>query len=99
MHQGYIYIYIYIYICCIHAHALAFITLQSHGQRVRLDPGARDIAERSPGTSSRIAEELPAAPAFEGKPGLCITIIYAILLHLMFVGLYRAFKCRNYLKP
>jgi hypothetical protein len=25
--------------------------------------------------------------------------IYAILLHLMFVGLYHALKCRNCLKP
>ena len=34
-------------------------------------------------------EDLPAAPAIEGKPRfLCITIsIYATLLHLMFVGL------------
>jgi hypothetical protein len=46
-----------------------------------------------------VAEEPPAALAFEGKPGLCLTVIYAILLHLMFVGLYHALKCRNYLKP
>jgi hypothetical protein len=34
-------------------------------------------------------EDLPAAPAFDGKPRfLCITIfIYATLLHLMLVGL------------
>jgi hypothetical protein len=34
-------------------------------------------------------EDLPAAPAIEGKPRfLCITsYIYATLLHLMFVGL------------
>jgi hypothetical protein len=30
---------------------------------------------------------------------LYITVIYAILLHLMFVGLYRALKCRSCLKP
>jgi hypothetical protein len=30
---------------------------------------------------------------------LCITVIYAILLHLMFVGLYHALKCRSFLKP
>jgi hypothetical protein len=30
---------------------------------------------------------------------LCITIIYAILLHLMFVGLYRELKCSSCLKP
>jgi hypothetical protein len=29
---------------------------------------------------------------------LCITVIYAILLDLMFVGLYSALKCRNCLK-
>ena len=28
-------------------------------------------------------------------PVLCITVIYAILLHLMFVGLYCALKCRS----
>jgi hypothetical protein len=28
-------------------------------------------------------------------PVLCITIIYAILLHLMFVGLYCVLKCRS----
>jgi hypothetical protein len=32
-------------------------------------------------------------------PVLCITVIYAILLHLMFVGLYCALKCRSCLKP
>jgi hypothetical protein len=34
-------------------------------------------------------EDLPAAPAIEGKPRfLCITVfIYATLLHLMLVGL------------
>jgi hypothetical protein len=34
-------------------------------------------------------EDLPVAPAIEGKPRLlCITVsIYATLLHLMFVGL------------
>jgi hypothetical protein len=32
-------------------------------------------------------------------PVLCITVIYAILLHLMFVGLYHALKCRSCLKP
>jgi hypothetical protein len=30
---------------------------------------------------------------------LCITVIYAILLHLMFVGLYHALKCTSCLKP
>jgi hypothetical protein len=32
---------------------------------------------------------------FQASPVLCITIIYAILLHLMFVGLYCALKCRS----
>jgi hypothetical protein len=32
-------------------------------------------------------------------PVLCITVIYAILLHLLFVGLYCALKCRSCLKP
>jgi hypothetical protein len=46
-------------------------------------------------------EDLPAAPAIEGKPQfLCITVfIYATLLHLMLVGLYCALKCRSCLKP
>jgi hypothetical protein len=47
-----------------------------------------------------VAEESPAAPAFEGNPGFMHNhYIYAILLHLMFVGLYRALKCRSCLKP
>jgi hypothetical protein len=42
--------------------------------------------EQAPETA---IEDLPAAPAVEGKPRfLCITVsIYATLLHLMFVGL------------
>jgi hypothetical protein len=46
-------------------------------------------------------EDLPTAPAIEGKPRfLCITVfIYATLLHLMLVGLYCALKCRSCLKP
>jgi hypothetical protein len=44
-------------------------------------------------------EDLPA-PAFEGKPQFYgWPFIYAILLHLMFVGLYCALKCRSCLKP
>jgi hypothetical protein len=35
---------------------------------------------------------------FQASPVLCITVIYSILLHLMFVGLYRALKCRSCLK-
>ena len=46
-------------------------------------------------------EDLPAAPAIEGKSQfICITVLlYATLLHLMFVGLYCALKCRSCLKP
>jgi hypothetical protein len=42
--------------------------------------------EQAPETAT---EDLPIAPAIEGKPRfLCITVfIYATLLHLMFVGL------------
>ena len=42
--------------------------------------------EQAPETAT---EDLPAAPAFEGKPRfLCITVfVYATLLHLMLVGL------------
>jgi hypothetical protein len=36
---------------------------------------------------------------FMQAPVLCITIIYAILLYLMIVGLYCALKCRSCLKP
>jgi hypothetical protein len=46
-------------------------------------------------------EDLPAAPAIEGKPRfLCITVfIYATSLYLMLVGLYCALKCRSCWKP
>jgi hypothetical protein len=39
--------------------------------------------------SEAAVEDLPAAPAIEGKPQfICITVLlYANLLHLMFVGL------------
>ena len=44
-------------------------------------------------------EDLPA-PALEGKPRFYARpVLYIILLHLMFVGLYRALKCRSCLKP
>jgi hypothetical protein len=47
-----------------------------------------------------VAEEPSVAPAFEGKPVFMHNrYIYATLLHLMFVGLYHALKCRNCLKP
>jgi hypothetical protein len=32
-------------------------------------------------------------------PVLCITLIYTILPHLMFVGLYHALKCMSCMKP
>jgi hypothetical protein len=45
-------------------------------------------------------EDLPAAPGFEGNPGFMHNqFIYATLLHLMFVGLQCALKCRSCLKP
>jgi hypothetical protein len=46
-------------------------------------------------------EDLPAAPAIEGRPRfICIIVLlYATLLHLMLVGLKCALKCRSYLKP
>jgi hypothetical protein len=39
--------------------------------------------------SEAAVEDLPAAPAIEGKPrSICITVLlYATLLHLMLVGL------------
>jgi hypothetical protein len=40
------------------------------------------------------------APALEGKPRCyAAPFIYVILLHLMFVGLYCALKCRSCLEP
>jgi hypothetical protein len=36
---------------------------------------------------------------FQASPILCIIVIYAILLHLMFVGLYGALNYRSCLKP
>jgi hypothetical protein len=45
-------------------------------------------------------EDLPAAPTIEGKPQFyALPFIYATLLHLMFVGLECALKCRSCLKP
>jgi hypothetical protein len=35
----------------------------------------------------------------KASPSFMHTVIYAILLHLMFVGLYCALKCRSCLKP
>jgi hypothetical protein len=47
-----------------------------------------------------VVEEPSVAPAFEGKPGFMHNCyIYAILLHLLFLGLYRALKFRICLKP
>jgi hypothetical protein len=44
-------------------------------------------------------EDLPA-PALEGKPRFMHNqLYYAILLHLLVVGLYCALKCRSGLKP
>jgi hypothetical protein len=45
-------------------------------------------------------EDLPTAPAFEGKPRFYAEpFIYATLLHLIFVGMLCALKCRSCLKP
>jgi hypothetical protein len=51
--------------------------------------------------SEAAVEDLPAAPAIEGKPRfICITVLlYATLLHLMIVGLQCTLKCRSCLKP
>jgi hypothetical protein len=50
-----------------------------------------------------LAKRVPSSkhyPVLDSRqaPVLCITVIYAILLHLMFVGLYCALKCRSCLK-
>jgi hypothetical protein len=61
---------------------------QGVAQEVTLDPAP----EPTP-------KDLPA-PALEGKPRFYAQpVLYAILLHLMFVGLYCALKCRSWLKP
>jgi hypothetical protein len=51
--------------------------------------------------SEAAVEDIPAAPAIEGKPRfICIIVLlYATLLHLMLVGLQCALKCRSCLKP
>jgi hypothetical protein len=51
-----------------------------------------------------LAKRIPSSKQYlvlnsRQAPVLCITVIYAILLHLMFVGLYCALKCRSCLKP
>jgi hypothetical protein len=62
--------------------------------------GARSCSGGSPGASTRACHRGSACPSF-GRQALvlCITIIYATLLHLMFVGLYCTLKCRSWLKP
>jgi hypothetical protein len=58
-------------------------------------------AEDQEQASEAAIEDLPAAPAIEGKPlFLCITVLlYATLLHLMLVELKCALKYRSCLKP
>jgi hypothetical protein len=51
------------------------------------------LTERVPSSKHYLVLDSRQAPV------LCITVIFAILLHLMFVGLYRALNCRNFLKP
>jgi hypothetical protein len=55
-----------------------------------LIPGQGTVQEEDQEQASEAAiEDLPAAPAIEGKPRfICITVLlYATLLHLMRVGL------------
>jgi hypothetical protein len=52
------------------------------------------LAKRVPPSKHYLSVKLKASPCFMHKP-----FIYAILLHLMFVGLYCALKCRSCLKP
>jgi hypothetical protein len=62
--------------------------------------GSRSCLGGSPGASTKACYRGSACPIFwRQAPILCITIIYAILLHLMFVGLYCALKCRSCLEP
>jgi hypothetical protein len=51
------------------------------------------LAKRVPSTKHYLVLDSRQAPV------LCISVIYAILLHLLFVGLYRTLKCRSCLKP
>jgi hypothetical protein len=66
-----------------------------------LIPEQRTVQEEDQEQAPEAAiEDLPVAPAIEGKPRFmhnCI-YIYATLLHLMHVGLYCALKC-SCLKP
>jgi hypothetical protein len=66
------------------------------GEYVLIQEQAAQQEEAREPALQLITEEPPVAPAFEGKPRFMHNhYIYAILLHLMFVGLYRALKCRN----
>jgi hypothetical protein len=85
---------------------VAFILMHLHsldcnlvdGEYVLIQEQEAQQGAREP-APELVAEEPPAATAIEGKPRFMHTVIYAILLHSMFVGLYRALKCRNCLKP
>jgi hypothetical protein len=52
------------------------------------------LAKRVPPSKHYLSVKLKASPGFMHNH-----YIYAILLHLMFVGLYYALKCRSLLKP
>ena len=54
-----------------------------------LIPEQGSVQEDQEQASEATVEDLPAAPAIEGKPRfICITVLlYATLLHLMLVGL------------
>jgi hypothetical protein len=53
------------------------------------------LAKRVSPSKHYLSVKLKASPDFMHNQ----LYIYAILLHLMFVGLYRALKCRSCLKP
>jgi hypothetical protein len=67
-----------------------YILIPEHGaaQEVAQDPAPE------PAIEDLLAPALEGKPQFYAKP-----FIYAILLHLMIVGLYCALKCRSCLKP
>jgi hypothetical protein len=54
-----------------------------------------DARQASLPSKHYLSVKLKASPSFMHNQ----LYIYAILLHLMFVGLYRALKCRSCLKP
>jgi hypothetical protein len=80
---------------------IAFIRLQPRWRRVRAHPWARSCPRGRSGASSwAFHRGSPHSPSnWRQAPVLCITNdIYATLLHLMFVGLQCALKCRSWVK-